>query len=382
MNEIFSSEKRNIVYVVDSYPIPSAIDRQIKVIERYFPEINPVIFAWDRNHVGKNEFIDNIVKIKCKKRNIGYGRKNINMFSFLKELRYYFDSVSYILSEYNAFCIVLVDWKMLYLLNFINSKELIVYLVRDMPSKFLEKLYEAHFLKKKSVSEIWIHSPYFHNFYKKYETIVRTVRVLPPKSFFDIARNLKRPPNNKPKKILFHGGIRYKKNIITLIEAVESFNGKVILDIYGYGPDDKAIRLFLDNKRIKFTRMMGRFSYNDVPKIIENYDIISILYPRDSNAKYAISNKFYEAILFEKPILCTSDTATSWITNKYKIGVDVKKPNNKKHVIKAIQKIIETNSWSFDEAKKLIRPFEEEFRDLVEDIITEKVDDKVDILLP
>jgi len=368
----------SINYIWDSYPIDESGKRLLESLYLNYSIRNVNVFLWDRNKIGmpcKENVIDNLIvwRIPCKNKAVGYGGlKNINLLNYLKEKKYFFNIVSRFIKSFNFNILILAEWKTLGVINFIECKKSkIIYLVKDMPANQIFKIIERYYLKKSKIDIILTHSPYFNKFYKDYTKNVEAIRILPSKEIFKHVSILKsnstiERSKNKTVKILFNGTIRHIDNLIALSKAVELFNGEVEFHIYGSGHGENILKKYYQEKNIKFTKFYGRYEYKDTHKILLNHDFISALYPKNRNTIYAIPNKLYEAILFERPILVTKGTKNCEIVEKYKIGECIDNPTNYKSIHQSIQKLLLRNNWDFKEAKKWIRPYEEELLLVVE----------------
>ena len=74
----------------------------------------------------------------------------------------------------------------------------------------------------------------------------------------------------------------------------------------------------------------GRYNYENISEIYSTVDLIWAVYPnKDFNVKYAISNKFFESILYEKPCFFSIQTDLGDLVEKYEIGftIDPYDPN-------------------------------------------------------
>lgn len=367
-----NKKRFSISYVWDSYPIDESGKRLLKSLYLNYPLRNIYVFLWDRNKIGiprKENIMDGLIvwRIPCKNKVVGYGGlKNIILVNYFKEKTYFLNIVSEFIKSFDFTILILAEWKTLSLINFIECKNLkIVYLVKDMPANQIYKVFEKKYLRKNKIDTIWTHSPYFNKFYTNFTENIGTIRVLPSKELFKYVSNLRmnsmiRRIKSKPLKILFNGGIRYINNLSALSKAVELFNGEVEFHIYGAGHGENILKNYFQKKNIKFTKFHGRYKYEDTPKILLNHDFLSAIYPKNRNTIYALPNKLYESILFEKPILVTKGTKNCEIVEKFKIGECVDDPSDYKSIQKSIQKLLLRNIWDFKHAKEWVRPYEEE----------------------
>ena len=83
-------------------------------------------------------------------------------------------------------------------------------------------------------------------------------------------------------------------------------------------------KALIERENISNIYMYGRYSYHDVHNFYNLSDLIWAAYPASNlNSKLAISNKFFESILFKKPGVFNINTALGNYVDKYKIGYTV-----------------------------------------------------------
>lgn len=109
---------------------------------------------------------------------------------------------------------------------------------------------------------------------------------------------------NKMITLGFFGGMTDNRGIQNLLKLVQK-NDNLVLKIAGCGPLEDVVRSAEKTcDRIKF---LGAYKYDDLPKLIENVDIIVGLYYMSSILhKYACPNKYYEHLYFGKPLLTST----------------------------------------------------------------------------
>lgn len=360
-----------IVYIWDGYPIDSSGTRLVSNLSDYFPFREVIAFLWDRGSIGRptDEKFGKyrIVRIPCKGKKVGYGR-NIRMSHFGKEYANFGNTVTKFLKSMRPSIIIFAEWKSLVLLNLITHSDFkVIYLVKDMPGRFFTKWIETISLKRNRIDAVWTHSPYFNGFYSDFTDNIRTIRVVPAKAMFEKAGvpSIVRD-QAVPFRIIFNGMIRYVDNLIATCDAVEDFHGQVEFHVYGYASNDDTLINYIREKQLEYTIYHGRYDYDSTPELIKSHDCVNILYYNSRNAKYALANKLYEAILFERPILATQGTKTCEIATKYGIGVCVQNPKDPKSVRLGIERLLVQDTWDFTQARKWIQPYETEFLRAVE----------------
>jgi glycosyltransferase involved in cell wall biosynthesis len=121
-------------------------------------------------------------------------------------------------------------------------------------------------------------------------------------------------------KISFIGGLRYFDVMKNLILAVKDMS--VDLLFFGDGPDHGKLKDFATGYSNVY--FWGRYDYGDIGSIYKLSDIIWAVYPnKSSNVKYAISNKFFESIIFSKPAIYADRTFLGEYVAQNKIGFEI-----------------------------------------------------------
>ncbi|GHV06867.1 hypothetical protein FACS189485_16130 [Spirochaetia bacterium] len=203
---------------------------------------------------------------------------------------------------------------------FNHGKCKLIYENLDMPTAnngfilaLLQKL-EKHALGK--TDAIIFASRFFVEQYPFYR---KKTLVLENKPFADIK-------NEKPAvylhstdniKLSFIGTLRYFDCMKNLITAASGLPIDVLF--FGDGPDYSKLKTFSENHDNVY--FFGKYNYEDIRCIYELSDIIWAVYPnKDYNVKYAISNKFFESLVFHKPAFFAANTLLGDFVMKNNIG--------------------------------------------------------------
>ncbi|SDP06735.1 hypothetical protein [Selenomonas ruminantium] len=145
---------------------------------------------------------------------------------------------------------------------------------------------------------------------------------------------------NKEKIIIgFVGAIRYYEENTALLDCLKN-NDKYSFVYMGRRYPECDLFTYCQEKKIKNVSFKGAFSNNEKPVIYRGIDIINAVYGNKKNeVKTALPNKLYDAIIFKKPIMVSSDTYLADVVEKYRIGfsVDVIRDNFKDKLDKYLQ---------------------------------------------
>lgn len=128
--------------------------------------------------------------------------------------------------------------------------------------------------------------------------------------------------------IAYVGNIQYVDYCLRLVKLVEHDER---FEFHFYGPEGGSLELTnyvntLNNPRIK---MKGRFMPDEKRTIFSHSDLIFNCYGNDNNiVKYAISNKYYDAAYFRKPLIVSPSTAMSKLAGRFAFPIDLDKVDN------------------------------------------------------
>jgi glycosyltransferase involved in cell wall biosynthesis len=157
-------------------------------------------------------------------------------------------------------------------------------------------------------------------FVSEYQYFKKKIYILENKPLLNIL-------NNKPAKyhhitdklkISFIGNIRYYEIMCNLITATEKLPIEILF--FGDGPDYSRLKSFAKYKDNVY--IFGKYEYEDIKCIYDLSDIIWAVYPnKDHNVKYAISNKFFESLLFKKPAFFANNTFLGDLVERKRIGL-------------------------------------------------------------
>jgi len=127
-------------------------------------------------------------------------------------------------------------------------------------------------------------------------------------------------------RIGFVGVIRYYECLVALVDAVRQLRGEglmVAVRFAGGGDDVDKLRKYCRNQpEFEFT---GSFVYSQaVQRIFTDMDLIYSVYDaRQTNVRYAMPNKFYEAHIARIPIMVAAGTYLESRARKAGIGIGV-----------------------------------------------------------
>ncbi|QUH19067.1 glycosyltransferase [Alkaliphilus sp. B6464] len=316
-----------ILILCDHYPLSPRVKKVRNSMINQHENCEIKVFAWNRE---SKPVMEDYVEVF--NQNIEYGNKKdkaINLARFTLKAKEYFN-------KFNPDYIHAIDFEMLISSVIISRKAKIIYEVYDI--KFLrnkvlnwirEKL-ELNIIKK-YVSAMVLASPYFEIYYnsKGINKITKiTINNKPSKRLETFKSNEYMLPYESTLKnktvIGFVGTIRYKNILLNLINAANNIENIIIL-LAGSGPNFNDIKEYIETNNLQHKVIMtGRYQELDLPSIYNVCDYIWAAYPnKDINVKYAISNKFFESIIFKKRVIVSEKTMIGQSVIDLNIGYTV-----------------------------------------------------------
>lgn len=133
---------------------------------------------------------------------------------------------------------------------------------------------------------------------------------------------------DKSKKITigFVGSVRYPEVNQKLISAVQN-DPRYILEYVGPEVDGCNLEGFCKEHGIKNVMFKGKFSNGQKPEIYKHIDMINSLYGDFSlEVTTAVPNRYYDALIFKKPIIASKGTYLGELVERKTLGfiIDIK----------------------------------------------------------
>lgn len=272
------------------------------------------IVYWNRS--GENESFDNIPLHKFELP-LENGKSKIKKFSSMFRYSKFVQKCLYE-NEFD-YCIVLTTLLGVFLSNFLvkNYKNKYIFDIRDYSYEGFKPYYKKVETVMSNSQINVISSPDFKTFLPNVESIVCHNMTFKSKDNIHTFKKAK-----LPLKIGFVGTIRYANECEKVIESIGN-NSNFEFHFYGMGTDEERLKLFCEQNKYKNVYFNGVFSSNQKDLIYENIDVIYNCYGNESPAvKYALSNKYYDALFYKKPILVNEDTSMARYSGK--LGFQVK----------------------------------------------------------
>lgn len=340
---------KKILLLDGVYPLNTRNRRIIKSLKK---EYKVKYCTWNRESLNCSDQGNYIYSS-----NEGYGKKLKKLFGMIKYLKY----IRKVNEEFKPDIIIASQWDMLLLVVLSNFKGKIIYENIDLPSStnkiILKILLGVEKILLKKVDGIIFASRFFEELYKNYTGAKLVLENLPLKEI-KIFENLEVKKREKI-RISFIGTLRYFEVMKNLLLATQIYKN---IEVYliGKGPENDRFKKFIHDKNLKNITLIDIYKYEEIKKYYINTDLVWAVYPtKDYNVKYAISNKFFESLLFETPCFFSKDTLLGNLVNKEKIGFVIN-PYNLEEIQEKLNKInleeiniIKRNIKNYKVGKKL-----------------------------
>lgn len=169
--------------------------------------------------------------------------------------------------------------------------------------------------------------------------------------------------------VLTIGAIRDFTSNIKIVKALGNKDG-FYMSFVGKGNATSRIEAFCKEKEIKNFSMAGFYHKSEEVGFVERCTYMNIFYPRIISHDTALSNRFYNSLIYKKPMIVTKDTTQGVYVEKYKVGVAVENCNN---LDKSLLAFLESDYKSYAQrCNQLLKIFlkdQEEFENAVNQFI-------------
>ncbi len=172
-------------------------------------------------------------------------------------------------------------------------------------------------------------------------------------------------------RIAFWGFIRHEETNMEIIKRIASDKR---FQLHYYGREQQiaqTLKNYVKNKKINNVFFHGEYKPEDRYEFMKNTDVIHNIYD-NSNMRYAMSNKYYDGIIFKIPQVCMQGSYMGEIAEKSGVGIALdplqkdftdkiydylialKKSEFKNNCGEELNRVIEENNKVYTEIKKII----------------------------
>ena len=126
----------------------------------------------------------------------------------------------------------------------------------------------------------------------------------------------------QPIDVLTIGGIRDADSNILVIDALGN-DERYSLRFVGKGPAAAILEKHAKDKAYKNVSFEGYYKKEDEPDIIKTTQFLNIFYPNKISHITALSNRFYNSIIYRKPMITTKGQIQGDFCEKYNLGIAI-----------------------------------------------------------
>lgn len=181
----------------------------------------------------------------------------------------------------------------------------------------------------------------------------------------------KEPINNiTPLNILTIGGIRDYDSNAAIIQALSN-NRAFQMSFVGRGHCAKPLEDFSKSINTQNIEFKGFYQKEDEPQYIKKSHFLNIYYPKIISHSTALSNRFYNALIYKRPMIVTSNSIQGDYVEKYNLGISINDTENLDEKLKSWMSDMNYEQFC-DRCNSLLKSFisdYKEFEDLVKGFI-------------
>ncbi len=178
---------------------------------------------------------------------------------------------------------------------------------------------------------------------RSFKTVISSkgfLNFLPKRFDYTIAHNFNRNEtinselhalSLEPITIVWMGLVRYFDYQSNLIKSLGNDN-RFKMVYYGDGPELNRFKDFCENNSIRNVYFYGKYNNKEKNNLIKSATLINNCYGYKKRAgkklKYAVSNRFYDGLIFRIPQIVEKGGYKSELVNKYDVGLEVNPEGN------------------------------------------------------
>lgn len=133
--------------------------------------------------------------------------------------------------------------------------------------------------------------------------------------------------NQNPIDILTIGGIRDYESNVQVIYNLANKEGYQVRFV-GKGPSADALRKYAESMAANNVLFEGYYPKEREREYVEEATFLNIFYPRKKTHDTALSNRFYNSLIYGKPMITTANTTQGNFANKYNVGLALENCDN------------------------------------------------------
>ncbi len=132
---------------------------------------------------------------------------------------------------------------------------------------------------------------------------------------------------NYPIDVLTIGGIRDYESNVQVIENLANIDGFTVRFV-GKGPSAEALQKTAQSLNAKNVSFEGFYPKEKEKDYVADATFLNIYYPRKASHDTALSNRFYNSLIYGKPMITTANTTQGNYASDYGVGIALENCNN------------------------------------------------------
>lgn len=160
-------------------------------------------------------------------------------------------------------------------------------------------------------------------------------------------------------RILTIGGIRDYSSNIEVVKALAN-KENFLLQFVGKGSAANKIESYAKDNGVKNIRFEGFYPKEKEAGYIQQATFLNIFYPRIITHDTALSNRFYNALIYRKPMTVTADTTQGNYVEQYQLGLSLDSCENLDKKMKDYLNSFDYNSFK-DKCNELLLGFLQDY---------------------
>lgn len=160
--------------------------------------------------------------------------------------------------------------------------------------------------------------------------------------------------------VLTIGGIRDYESNVQVIDALANVDD-FKLRFVGKGPSAESLKKHSEDIHALNVSFVGYYNKSEEAGFIKGCTFMNIFYPRKISHDTALSNRFYNSLIYNKPMIVTSGTTQGDFVEKYRVGIAISDCNDLANILKNYLVNLNKKQYSSN-CRYLLELFAQEYR--------------------
>lgn len=161
--------------------------------------------------------------------------------------------------------------------------------------------------------------------------------------------------NKNPIDVLTIGGIRDYESNVQIINNLANVDGFFVRFV-GKGPSVNDLKKYVEKLKICNLTFEGYYPKNKESVYVLDATFLNIFYPRKKTHDVAISNRFYNSLIYRKPMITTKNTIQGDYVEKFHLGVAIENCENLPFILQSYLDSMDMNKF-IENCNNLLRNF-------------------------